>query len=241
MRLLALILLASCFLSGSNALAYSGAGGFVNIALGESQAAAGLKEALLTSATDAVNLTGRRNGYFDNNAIKILLPQQLRPVATGLRAVGYGPQLDQFVLSMNRAAEAAAPKAEPIFRRAITNMSFTDAQRIVSGGGHSATDYFKRKTSDELRDAFAPIVKRTMAQYDVTKQYDNLMGHYQSGAMGLGGMLGGVAQNFDLNRYVTQKALDGLFYVIGQKEVKIRTNPAAQVTPLLRQVFGETH
>jgi hypothetical protein len=139
---------------------------------------------------------------------------------------------------MNRAAEAAAPKAEPIFKRAITDMSFSDAQRIVSGGGHSATDYFKRKTSDQLRAAFAPIVKRTMSQYDVAKLRDNLLGHYQSGAMGFGGMLGGVTQNFDLNRYVTQKALDGLFYMTGQEEVKIRTNPAAQVTPLLRQVFG---
>lgn len=207
-------------------------------ALGQGQAAAGIKEALLTGAVDAVHLTGRPNGYFGNSAIKILLPKSLRPLETGLRAVGYGPKIDQFVLSMNRAAEAAAPLAEPIFKRAILNMTFTDAQRIISGGGHSATDYFKAKTSRELTVAFTPIVKKTMAQNDVTRQYDDLVGRYQSGPMGLGGMLGGVTGNFDITSYVVRKSLDGLFYMIGQQEQKIRTNPAAQVTPLLRQVFG---
>ncbi len=202
------------------------------------QAAAGLKEALASSVVNAVHLTGRPNGYFGNAAIKILLPQRLKPLETGLRAVGYGPKIDQFVLSMNRAAEAAAPKAEPIFKRAIENMRFGDAQRIVSGGGHSATDYFKAKTADELRVAFTPIVKKTMAEYSVTKQYDDLVSHYQAGAMGMGGLLGGVTQGFDLNSYVVQKSLDGLFYVVGREEEKIRTNPAARVTPLLRQVFG---
>ncbi len=117
-------------------------------------------------------------------------------------------------------------------------MTITDAGRIISGGGHSATDYFKAKTSRELTVAFTPIVKKTMAQYEVTRQYDDLVGRYQSGPMALGGMLGSVTQNFDINSYVVQKSLDGLFYVIGQEEQKIRTNPAAQVTPLLRQVFG---
>ncbi len=204
----------------------------------EGQAAEGLKEALSHATVDAVHLTGRPGGYFDDAAIKILLPHQLKPIETGLRAIGYGPKIDQFVLSMNRAAEAAAPKAEPIFEGAIEKMTFSDAQRIVTGGGHSATDYFKAKTSDELRAAFAPIVKKTMAEYSVTEQYDDLVAHYQSGSMGLGGLLGGVTKGFDINNYVVEKSLDGLFYVVGQEEVKIRTNPAAQVTPLLRQVFG---
>ncbi len=240
------ILLASYFLpAGTRALALSdtmvGSAEFVPDAVGENQAAMGLKEALLTSTTDAVNLTGRLNGYFENKAIEILLPQQLQPIATGLRTLGYGSAVDQFTLSMNRAAEAAAPQAGPIFKRAITNMSFTDAERIVSAGGHSATDYFKRQTSDDLRVAFAPIVSRTMDQYNVTKHYDDLLAHSQSGPFAVGGMLGGVTQNFDLNKYVTQKALDGLFYVMGQEEIKIRSNPAAQLSPLLRQVFGNLH
>jgi hypothetical protein len=185
-----------------------------------------------------VHLTGRPNGYFGDAAIKILLPQRLNPLETGLRAIGYGPKIDQFVLSMNRAAEAAAPQAEPIFENAISNMTLTDAQRIVAVGGHSATDYFKEKTSRELTIAFTPVIKKTMAQYAVTKQYDDLMGRYQSAPMALSGMSGGVTQNFDIDHYVVQKSLDGLFYIVAQEEQKIRTNPAAQVTPLLRQVFG---
>ncbi len=206
--------------------------------LGAGQAAAGIKEALLTSTADAVHLTGRPNGYFGDAAIKILLPQRLKPLETGLRAIGYGPKLDQFVLSMNRAAEAAAPQAELIFKKAILNMTLPDAQRIVMGGGHSATDYFKEKTSRELTIAFTPVVKKTMAQYAVTKQYEDLVGRYQSGPLALGEMSGIVTQNFDIDSYVVQKSLDGLFYIVGQQEQKIRTNPAAQVTPLLRQVFG---
>ena len=207
-------------------------------ALDEGQAVAGLKQALATGTADAVNLTGKPNGYLGNAAIKILLPQKLRPLETGLRALGYGSQIDQFVVSMNRAAEAAAPKAEPIFEKAITSMTFSDAQRIVSGGGHSATDYFKKQTFTELTAAFTPIVKQTMAQNAVTRQYDNLVGKYQSGPLAMGGMFGSVTKGFDLDSYVVQKSLDGLFYVVGQEEQKIRTNPAAQVTPLLRQVFG---
>lgn len=240
----ALILaVASILTTGGSPPAISeGASGQVGLlkvsAVDQGQAAAGLKEALVNATVGAVHLTGRANGYFKDAAIKILLPHQLKPLETGLRAIGYGSNIDQFVLSMNRAAEAAAPKAEPIFRRAIENMTFRDAQHIVTGGGHSATDYFKAKTSDDLRVAFAPIVKRTMAEYSVTKQYDDLLSHYQSGPMGMGGLLSGVAQSFDLNSYVVQKSLDGLFYVVGQEEEKIRTNPAAQVTPLLRQIFG---
>ncbi len=213
--------------------------GFREVAfLDPGQAAAGLKEALGTGTVNAVKLIGRPNGYLQNAAIKILLPQKLRPLETGLRAIGYGPKIDQFVVSMNRAAEAAAPKAEPIFEKAITGMTFSDAQRIVSGRGHPATDYFKKATSSGLTAAFTPIVKKTMAQYAVTKQYDDLVGKYESGPLAMGGMLGSVTKGFDLDSYVVQKSLDGLFYVVGQEEQKIRTNPAAQVTPLLRQVFG---
>lgn len=202
------------------------------------QAAQGIKEALLTGAANAVQQTGRKDGFFGDPAIKILMPEKLRLVESGLRAIGYGPKVDDFVLSMNRAAEAAAPQAQPIFVKAIENMTFTDAQRIVSGGKHSATDYFKQKTSAELTAAFTPIVKKTMSQYAVVKQYDDLIGQYQSGPLAMGGLLGGAAPSLDINSYVVQKSLDGLFYMIGQQEQKIRTNPAAQVTPLLRQVFG---
>jgi hypothetical protein len=207
------------------------------LALDSQQASAGIKEALSNATTGAVNLVGRPGGYFNDPAIKILLPAQLQPVEKGLRAIGAGAQVDKFEKSMNSAAETAAPKAEPIFEKAIRNMSIGDAQRIVMGGKTSATNYFREKTSGELTQAFTPIVKQAMAKYSVTQQYESLMGKYQSGSA-LGGLLGGTTGNFDIDSYVVHKSLNGLFYMIGQEEAKIRTNPAAQVTPLLREVFG---
>ena len=204
--------------------------------------AAALKEALTTGTGDAVSILGKPGGYFSNPAVKILLPKKLEVVETALRSMGMGPKIDAFIESMNRAAEAAAPKAQPIFVNAIQSMTFTDAQQIVSKGGHSATDYFQRKTTPDLTKAFTPIVKEKMADNDVSKQYNDLMGHYQSGPLAMGGLLGGGGGggigNFDINSYVVGKSLDGLFYMVGQEEQKIRTNPAAQVTPLLKQVFG---
>jgi uncharacterized protein DUF4197 len=208
------------------------------------QAASGLKEALTTGTANAINLVGRPGGYFSNPAIKIGFPKSLGLVETGLRGIGYGSQIDQFIRSMNSAAEAAAPKAKPIFIQAIENMSFSDAQRIVTQGGHSATDYFQKKTTAELTSAFTPVVKQEMANYSVTRQYDDLIGHYQTGTMGnlssaFGG--GGAKPGLDIDSYVVSKALDGLFYEVGQQEEKIRTNPLAQVTPLLKSVFGGSH
>jgi hypothetical protein len=205
--------------------------------------AAALKEALTTGTSDAVSVLGKPGGYLSNPAVKILLPKKLEVVETALRSMGMGPKIDAFVESMNRAAEAAAPKAQPIFLNAIQGMTFSDARQIVSKGGHSATDYFQRKTTPDLTKAFAPIVKQKMAENDVTKQYNDLMGHYQSGPLAMGGLLGGGGGigNFDINSYVVGKSLDGLFYMVGQEEQKIRTNPAAQVTPLLKQVFGGMH
>lgn len=205
------------------------------MALDSQQASAGIKEALSSATSGAVRLVGRPGGYFDDPAIKILLPSQLQPVAKGLRAIGAGAQVDKFEKSMNEAAEAAAPKAEPIFENAIRSMSISDAEGIVRGGKTSATDYFRRKTSAQLTEAFTPIVKQEMAKYSVTQQYETLMGKSQSG---IGGLLGGMSAKFDLDSYVVRKSLDGLFYMVGQEEQKIRTDPAAQVTPLLRQVFG---
>ncbi len=214
----------------------------VRAQLDSSQAASGLKEALSTGTANAIKLVGRPGGYLSNPAIKIGFPKNLALAEKALRGLGYGPQVDAFIRSMNSAAEAAAPKAEPIFTHAIESMSFSDAQKIVSAGGHSATDYFQRKTTPDLTAAFAPVVKQEMAKYSVTRQYDDLIGHYQTGAMGsLGSMLGGNNRekpSLDIDSYVVSKALAGLFYEVGQQEVKIRTNPAAQVTPLLKTIFG---
>ena len=198
--------------------------------LSDLQLGSGLKEALRIGTQNAVQQTGRLDGYFRNQAIKILMPKQLQLLETGLRTVGLGAQVDEFVLSMNRAAERAAPRAGQIFLDAVSTMTFDDVRQIMTGGDTAATQYFKTKTSDKLAVAFRPVVDQTMHEVGVTRQYNELVGQYQSIPF---------AQSlaFDLNGYVVTKALDGLFRVLGDEERKIRTNPAARVTDLLRQVF----
>jgi hypothetical protein len=191
----------------------------------------GLKEALKIGTEDAVNLTGRTNGYFLNQAIKILMPEKLRTLEKGLRAVGYGPQVDEFILSMNRAAEKSAPDAKQIFWDAIGEMTFDDARKILSGNDTAATDYFKEKTTDKLTAVFKPIVDKSMNEVGVTRQYNELVGYYQKIPFVK-------KESFDLDQYVVTKALDGLFYMVGEEETKIRKNPAARTTELLKEVFG---
>ncbi|MBI4529550.1 MAG: DUF4197 domain-containing protein [Deltaproteobacteria bacterium] len=200
--------------------------------LSEVKIGSGLKEALQIGTENAVSITGQTDGYFLNKAIKILMPDRLRTFEKGLRAVGYGPQIDEFILSMNRAAEAAAPHAKQIFWDAIAEMTFDDARKILGGGDTAATDYFKRKTTDKLTALFRPVVERTMNEYNVTRQYKELVGRYQA--------IPFVSESdiLDIDSYVVGKSLDGLFFVVGQEEKKIRTNPAARVTDLLKDVFG---
>jgi hypothetical protein len=203
-------------------------------ALSDSKIASGLKEALRVGAENAVKLTGKTDGYFGNQAIKILLPKNLRPLEKGLGAMGYQSKIDAFVLSMNRAAEAAAPSAEKIFGDAILDMSFDDARKILSGGDTAATDYFKGKTTDQLTVAFRPFVEKTMNENGVAQQYDALTGHLQSIPFMK-------SEDLDINKYVVGKALDGLFYMLAGEERKIRKNPAARTTDLLKEVFGKPH
>lgn len=191
----------------------------------------GLKEALKVGTENAVVSTGQVDGYFANKAIKILMPKNLQTLEKGLRVVGYGPQIDEFVLSMNRAAERAAPQAKEIFWDAIGEMTIDDARKILSGNETAATDYFKSKTSGKLTAAFRPVVEKSMNDVGVTRQYKDLVGRYESIPF---------ASNvvFDIDSYVVARAIDGLFYVVGQEERKIRTNPAARVSDLLKEVFG---
>ena len=194
---------------------------------------AGLKEALEVGTTNTVDLTGKVDGYFANAAIKILLPKQLEPVESGLRLLGQGDRVDEFILAMNRAAEKAAPGAKDIFWSAIKSMSFDDARKILSGGDTAATDYFRAKTSDALTAAFRPVVTDSMKDVGVVQQYKQLQSAYQSVP------LASALPSVDIESYVVSKALDGLFYVLGQQEKAIRTNPSAQVTSLLKKVFGK--
>ncbi|OPY88764.1 MAG: hypothetical protein A4E72_01289 [Syntrophus sp. PtaU1.Bin208] len=193
----------------------------------------GLKEALSVGTKNAVNFLSKKDGYFGNDAVKILLPENIRKVGTLLSSLGYQKEVDAFVLSMNRAAEKAVPEAADIFAGAISSMTFEDARKILNGGNTAATQYFKKKTSSKLSDSFKPIISQSMNEVGVTKAYKDMMGRYTA-AVPLG-----MTESLDLDTYVTNKALDGLFYKLGQEEAKIRNNPAARTTELLKTVFGK--
>jgi hypothetical protein len=195
------------------------------------QIVAGLKEALEVGTGNAVGVTGQLDGYFANEAIKILMPEQLKSLEKGLRMAGFDSQIDEFILSMNRAAEKAAPAAKDIFWEAIKEMSFADARQILDGGDTAATEYFKANTSERLAEAFHPVVERSMDEVGVTKQYKELLGQAQTIPFLK-------TQELDIDDYVVSKALDGLFHVLGEEEAKIRSDPAARVTDLLQEVFG---
>ncbi len=193
---------------------------------------AGLKEALTVSTGNAVAATGKPDGFLKNEAIKILLPEKLQTVGKGLRLIGMGSQLDELEVGMNRAAEQATPQAKKIFISALTKMTFDDARKILSGNNTAATEYFKKTSSSELTTAFTPIVHKSMQNVGVIQQYNKVMQNSMAASV-----LGG--QNFNLDNYVVGKSLDGLFYMLGEEEKKIRTNPAAQTTALLKEVFGK--
>ncbi len=200
-------------------------------ALDDGQVVSGLKEALSVGTANAVGATSAVDGYFANAAIKILVPEKARKAAGVLQKVGFRQEVDDFVLSMNRAAEKAAPYARARFVGAIREMTFDDARRILRGGDTAATDYFRGKTRQKLYDDFRPVVSKSMDEVGVTRSYKRMMGKYASLPFAR-------AESLDLDRYVTEKALDGLFYMVGQEEKKIRTDPAARVTDILKTVFG---
>jgi hypothetical protein len=191
----------------------------------------GLKEALNVGIKNTIKYLGKNDGYLANAAVKILIPEKIRNLEPALRGIGYGPQIDEFTLSMNRAAEKAAPLAADIFSTAITQMSFDDANKILRGGNTAATDYLKAKTYDKLLEKFQPAVRKTMSEYKVTKKYEAINEKAQKIP------LVGKAVNMDVNHYVSSKALDGLFSVLANEETNIRTNPKARVTSLLKEVF----
>ncbi|MBW2542574.1 MAG: DUF4197 domain-containing protein [Deltaproteobacteria bacterium] len=201
-------------------------------ASGEGNVVSGLKQALEIGTRNAVDLTSRENGFLDNPLIRIELPGALDKMASGLRVVGFGAQVDELEVAMNRAAEQAAGEAAEVFWQGIRQMTFSDAVGILNGGDTAATDYFERTTRDTLRARFEPIVSRKMDEVGVVHSYDQLIGRYEAIPFTS-------KPSFNLRSYVTEKSLDGLFHILGEEERKIRNDPAARVTPLLQQVFGE--
>jgi hypothetical protein len=191
---------------------------------------AGLKQALEVSTANAVALTGKPDGFLKNDAIRIPLPDKLQTVSKGLRMIGMSGQVDELEVGMNRAAEQATPKAKAIFLAAVKKMTFDDARGIWSGNDTAATEYFRGASSADLTTAFTPIVHAQLAKLGVIKQYNSVIQSTPGGSA--------FAVKFDLDKYVVGKTLDGLFYTLGQEEKKIRKDPAAQTTSLLRAVFG---
>jgi hypothetical protein len=189
-----------------------------------------LKEAISIGTDNAVKSVSELDGYLANQAIKILIPENFKMVTDGLRKIGYNKPVDDFILSMNRAAEKAAPEAKSIFIDAIKEMTFDDAKKILNGNETAATDYFKTKASEKLYDAFIPIISSSVNEVGATRYYKEMAGKFALLPFVKAGTL-------NLDDYVTNKALDGLFYMIGEEEKKIRTDPKARVTELLEKVF----
>ena len=192
----------------------------------------GLKEALAIGTQNAVATVSKPDGYYQNPDIKIPLPEEIENAGKYLRLAGYEAKVDEFEQSMNRAAELAAPEAKQIFLEAVRDMEIKDAQNIMDGPDNAATLYFKEKTYTRLQNIFKPIVKDTMGQVGVTRQFQDINTKLSSIPLA-------DKASVDLDQYVTDKSLEGLFFMLAAEEKKIRQEPAARVTDILKKVFGQ--
>ncbi len=198
--------------------------------LSSAEIISGLKEALQQGAEKSTDKLSLVDGFFKDAAVKILMPPEAQKVESRLRSLGMGNLVDNAILSMNRAAEDAAKSAAPIFINAIKGMSVQDALGILKGGDFAATDYLKTKTSASLTEAFRPVIETSLKKVDATKYWNTVFTTYNKFSMN--------KVNTDINAYVTDKALSGIFYQVGLEEQKIRKDPVARTTDLLKKVFG---
>jgi hypothetical protein len=219
------------FLGGIAALAVSctAVAGLDDIT--HAEALRGVRQALTDGSLAAVARLGVENGYFKNPKVKIPLPPSLQRVERGLRAFGMKKEADDLVLAMNRAAEAAVPEAKQLLTDAVRKMSVQDAKGILAGGDTAATDYFRRATRPQLTQRFLPIVKNATDRVGLAQQYNSLA--EQGAALGLV-----KEEEANIERYVTQKALDGLYYMIGEQEKAFRRDPVGATSSIVRKVFG---
>jgi len=200
--------------------------------LAEEQITKGLKEALAVGAENAIQSLGQKNGFLKNAAVKIPLPKQLQETEKALRLIGQGQRVDEFITTMNRAAETATPEASAIIGDAIRQMTVKDAQKIWKGNGDEATQYFRTVSDERLREKLLPVITEATGKTGVTQSYKELvriLGPFQQAIP---------AEALDLDGYVTQQTLNGLYYTIGTEEKQIRQNPTARTTDLLKKVFG---
>jgi hypothetical protein len=200
-------------------------------AISTGDASAGVKEALAKGADYAVASLGKDGGFLGNSKVKIPLPGYLQKVEGGLRMLGMGKQADELVNTMNHAAENAVAEAKPVLSDSIKKMSVQDAKGILTGGEDSVTQYFKRTSTEQLTQKFMPIVKAATQKLQLAEQYNSFAGKAASA-----GLVD--KKDADLDGYVTQKAMDGLFLMIAEEEKKLRSNPVGAGSDLLKKVFG---
>jgi hypothetical protein len=195
------------------------------------EAVAALRAALEKGSQAAVAALGRTDGFFGNPQVKIPLPESLQRTERLMRRVGMGKYADELVLTMNRAAEAAVPEARQLLLDSVKKMTVQDAKGILSGGDTAATEYFRRTTQDTLRKRFLPIVKQATSRVELADKYN----HYADTAASFGLIR---KEDANLDAYVTQKALDGLYFMVAEEEKKIRKDPLAAASAIVRKVFG---
>jgi len=199
--------------------------------LSNKEASNGLKEALIVGAGKAVSKLGATDGFFGNPQVKIPLPDGMKKVEKTMRMFGMGKQADDLVLKMNRAAEAAVPEAKALLVASVKKMSVQDAKNILTGGDDAATQYFKQTTSGPMAEKFLPIVKKATENVKLAQQYNKFAE--------MGSKYGMVKkEQANLEQYVTQKTLDGVYLMMAEEEKAIRQNPMGQASSLLRKVFG---
>jgi len=223
MRFLATVLSFVLFATHANALSLSD--------LSNAEASGGLKEALIQGASKAVGQLSAADGFFGNKEVKIPLPSSMKKAEKAMRMFGMGKQADELVLKMNRAAEAAVPEAKALLVDSVKKMSVADAKSILTGGNDAATQYFKKTTSGPMADKFLPIVKKATENVKLAQQYNKFAE--------MGGKYGLVQKDqVNLEQYVTQKTLDGVYLMMAKEEAAIRQDPVGQASGLLKKVFG---
>lgn len=195
---------------------------------------AGLKEALTVGIRNAVDVTAITDGFLANNEIKLPFPESANAMKDKAIEWGLDGQVEKVVTTLNRAAEDAAKEAAPIFIEAIKNMTVQDGFAILNGGQGAATDFLRRNTTNELIVVFAPKVQTSIEKVKLTQYWEPVATRYNQAMF----FTGGEKVDTDLNRYVTERAIDGLFTMVAKEENKIREDPAARVTDLLSRVFG---
>ena len=207
-----------------------GTSGSIGAGLNTDDIASGLKEALKVGAEKGTAKLSTADGFFKDAAIKILMPEEAVKAEQKLRSIGFGKQVDNAILTMNRAAEDAAKSATPIFVNAIKSMSIQDAVGILKGGDFAATNYLKTKTTIELTNSFRPVIEASLQKVDATKYWNAVFSKYN--------MFSADKVNPDLTAYVTEKALAGIFYQVGLEEQQIRKDPLARTSDILKKVFA---